>query len=77
MPKESSTLYGLSYYNIIIRPLIKIILNTTQKDNDDYINFLKEASKKTILVLTTFKQNQNEKILNLIDNVLKFHYLHL
>ena len=71
MPKESSALYGLSYYNIIIRPLIKIILNTTQKDNDDYINFLKEASKKAFLVWTTFEQNHNEKILNLIDNVLK------
>ena len=71
MPKESSALYGLSYYNIIIRPLIKIILNTTQKDNDDYINFLKEASKKAFLVWTTFEQKHNEKILNLIDNVLK------
>ena len=55
----------------MIRPLIKIILNTTQKDNDDYINFLKEASKKAFLVWTTFEQNHNEKILNLIDNVLK------
>ena len=40
MPKESSALYGLSFYNIIIRPLIKIILSTTENDTDEYKTFL-------------------------------------
>ena len=71
MPKESSALYGLSYYNIIIRPLIKIIITTTSTFDEDYKHFIFEAAKKTFTLWTNFEKYHNEKILNLIDNVIK------
>ena len=71
MPKESSALYGLSYYNIIIRSLIKIILTAVSKNNEEYINFLYEATKKAFTLWTNFEKYHNEKILNLIDKVIK------
>ena len=71
MPKESPALYGLSYYNIIIRPLIKIILTAVSKNNEEYIKFLYEATKKAFTLWTNFEKYHNEKILNLIDKVIK------
>ena len=71
MPKESAALYGLSFYNIIIRPLIKIILNTTENDNNEYKSFLCEAAKKAFILWTTFEKHHGERTLNLIENVIK------
>ena len=59
MPKESSALYWLSFCNIIIRPLIKIILSTTINDNEDYKTFLYEAAKKGFILC---EQHHGEKL---------------
>ena len=61
IPKESSALYGLSYYNIIIRPLIKIILAAVSKNNEEYIKFLYEATKKAFTLWTNFEKYHKKK----------------
>ena len=71
IPKKSSALYGLSFYNIIIRPLIKIIFSSTENNNEEYKTFLCEAAKKAFILWTTFEQHHGERTLNLIENVIK------
>ena len=50
LPKESGTLLGISYYNIIMKPLLKLITKQKEFNNtDNYIQFLYEASNKAII----------------------------
>ena len=50
LPKESGTLIGISYYSIIIKPLLKLITQQTQLNTiDEYKEFnlnMKQAKKQ-------------------------------
>ena len=72
LPKESGTLLGISYYNIIMKPLLKLI--TKQKEfnnNDDYIQFLYEASKKAIITWNKVEENNTDEIKKLMNDYLE------
>ena len=74
LPKEAGTLLNISFYNIVIKPILKItekiinsnqnILNTLHKD------FIKKAIKETFKVWIKVEKNNTTEILKLIDEVI-------
>jgi len=74
LPKESSTLMGLSFYNIIIRPMLKItdkIINQyTNESNSLHKNFIIKAIKKTFQTWLKVEKNNTTEVLNLINDFL-------
>ena len=53
-PKESAGLLGGSYYSIILRPLIKMMGQERESNNQEVYMFIAEASKK--LCFTGYQQ---------------------
>ena len=52
MPREAASLIGLSYYSIIIKPLLKIHKKYQETNNKDMEQFMEEACKKDFTIWT-------------------------
>ena len=50
MPREAASLIGLSYYSIIIKPLLKIHKKYQETNNKDMEQFMEEACKKAFTI---------------------------
>ena len=72
LPRESGTLLGLSFYNIIIKPIIKMTKRTVEENDSDekIITFYKETIKQTFLVWLKVEPNNTKETLKLIDEFL-------
>ena len=68
MPKESASSFRLGYYDVIIRPVLKLI-----KRNKEYVNnpeedeMLKDAAKKLFEFWLLAEPNQTDKIKEKIE----------
>ena len=77
-PKESAGLLGCSYYSIILRPLIKMMDQESESDNQDVYMFIAEASKKAMLYWISTEINHNQEIISAVEKfVNKNIYLNL
>ena len=47
-PKESSSIIGLSYYNIIIKPLLKLYEKDEKISSPKHLEFFKESMQNSI-----------------------------
>ena len=62
-PKESGTILGISYFSIIVRPLLQIITKQKQNNiNDGYTDFLYETSKKAFIIWNKVEENNTDEI---------------
>ena len=69
MPREASTLFGCSYYNIIIKSLYKIINKYQQNNQLELVTTIQESIKPTLItwlkaepnLTTEIKQLRSEK----------------
>ena len=80
MPREAATLIGLSYYSIIIKPLLKIYNHYKKHNNQEMMDFLTESCKKafTLWITGAAEPNNTYLIKILINDLLnqnKFHKL--
>ena len=68
LPKESGTLMGLSFYNIIIKPMLKItdkIINQYTNENQSYQkDFIIKAIKKTFHTWLKVEKNNTNEVLD-------------
>ena len=72
MPKESGTLMGISYYSIIIKPLLKLLTDQyNNNSNDEYKEFLYEASKKAMHAWIKVEENNTPEIKELINEYIE------
>jgi len=68
-PKESASLFKMGFYDIMIRPLVKVIERNLAVINDlQQTEFLKEVTKKALLVWLSIETNQFEKVKELVRN---------
>ena len=72
LSRESGTLLGLSFYNIIIKPIIKMTKRSVEENDSDekIITFYKETIKQTFLVWLKVEPNNTKETLILIDEFL-------
>ena len=70
-PKESSTLLGCSYYSIIIKPILKLIVQASENNDKEQLDFLIEAAQKAFLHWTEVEQNHDQPVINQIKNFLQ------
>ena len=71
-PKESGTILGISYFSIILRPLLKIITKQKQNNiNDGYTDFLYESSKKAFIIWNKVEENNTDEIKKLIRDYIE------
>jgi hypothetical protein len=71
-PKESGTILGISYFSIIVRPLLKIITKQKQNNiNDGYTDFLYESSKKAFIIWNKVEENNTDGIKKLIPDYIE------
>ena len=72
LPKESGTILGISYFSIIVRPLLKIITKQKQNNiNDGYTDFLYESSKKAFIIWNKVEENNTDEIKKLIRDYIE------
>ena len=77
-PKESSSIIGLSYYNIIIKPLLKLYEKEEKISSPKHLEFFKEACKTAFKLWLIKESNNTETVKDLIYDFLsndKFHKL--
>ena len=78
MPREAATLIGISYYSMIIKPLLKIYKHYEKYRNKEMTDFLKKSCKKAFMLWITeaTEPNNTHPIKILINDLLthdKFH----
>ena len=63
LPLETAMTKGIGFYNIMIRPLIKLVERyEIHRNNNDEVNFLKTAVTKSInFWLQTEKKHQDKE----------------
>ena len=77
-PKESSTILGLSFYSIIIKPLFKIYEKEKKISIPEHLAYFEEVCKKAFRLWLEKEPNDTEPIKELIEDFLsnnKFHTL--
>ena len=63
LPKESASLFRMGFYDIMIRPLLKVLERNHSVVSDvDQTNFLKDIAKKAFLVWISIETNQSDTI---------------
>lgn len=76
LPRESGTLLGLSFYNIVVKPMIKMtkksIEDSMGNTNERITKFYKEAVKQTFKVWLKVELNNTQNIFKLIDEFFKW-----
>ena len=72
LPRESAALFGIGYYDVIIKPLLKLIKRDLEvnQDNDQHL-FLVEASISAFTSWLTFEPNLTQKVKSKIAEVLE------
>ena len=60
--RESGTLLEISYYSIILTPILKLITKQKKNINDEYTEFLYESSKKVFVILNKVEKNNTDEI---------------
>ena len=77
-PKESAAIIGLSYYNIIIKPLLKLYEKEEKISSPKHLEFFREACKTAFKLWLSKESNNTEPVKDLIYDFLsnnKFHKL--
>ena len=77
IPRETCTLLGLSFYSIIIKPILKLLNKEHIKADNDMINFYIEAMKNIFKTWLKVEPNNTEKIKHYIDEPLTNNTLNL
>ena len=76
LPRETGSILGISFYSIIIKPILKLLL-TPQISNDEMMSlFFKESLKKIFRILLNVEPNNTIKIKQFIDDLLTKDNLH-
>ena len=70
IPRETCTLLGLSFYSIIIKPILKLLNKEHIKADEDMINFYIEAMKNIFKTWLKVEPNNTEKIKQYINELL-------
>ena len=70
IPRETCTILGLSFYSIIIKPILKLLNKEHIKADNDMINFYIEAMKNIFKTWLKVEPNNTEKIKQYIDELL-------
>ena len=70
IPRETCTILGLSFYSIIIKPILKLLNKEHIKADEDMINFYIEAMKNIFKTWLKVEPNNTEKIKQYIDELL-------
>ena len=70
-PRESATLLGCSYYSIIIKPLLKIMEQAKENDDEELLEYLIEATGKTFLYWVHAEPNHNPQIISQIKTFIE------
>jgi hypothetical protein len=66
LPKEAAAVMKLSFYDIILRPMLKIIKDAQENGSIDMSNYLKNASISAFKLWSTFEENLHPDIKNKI-----------
>ena len=76
LPREKGSILGISFYSLIIKPILKLLL-TPQISNDEMMSlFFKESLKKIFRILLNVEPNNTIKIKQFIDDLLTKDNLH-
>ena len=69
-PKESASLFKMGFYDIMVRPLIKVIDRYFNfvKDNEQ-ANFLKTIATKAFITWISIENNQSEGVKSMVSNL--------
>ena len=71
-PKESAALFKISFFDIIIKPMMKIVEKLEHNTDDlDYINFIKESIMECFKTWLTIEDHWSTKIKNMIADTLE------
>ena len=70
LPRETGTLLGISFYSIIIKPILKILDKEHIKKDMDKYNFFKDAPKSTFKTWISVEPNNTPNIKIYIDDLL-------
>ena len=70
LPREAAALMGISFFNIIVKPVLKllenIILRANNENNDFHISFMKQASKNIFKIWITVEPNHTPRMKEMI-----------
>ena len=77
LPREASVLMGISFYNIIIKPIIKIYYKLLDRGNKSpQMNFLSKAIINTFKIWIKVEPNLTTKIKELIEDCINNNKIH-
>ena len=81
LPREAAVLMGISYYNIIVKPFLKLLKNITLRTNNNFqfnpqIEFMKKACKNIFKTWLVVEPNLTTKIKEMIDDFISKSILH-
>ena len=76
MPRESGSLIGISFYSIIIKPLLKLYKREQEINDEEMVEFMKEATKQAFKTWIKYEPNNTLKIKEFINDLLTSNTLH-
>ena len=76
MPRELSSLIGISFYCIIIKPLLKLYKREQEINDEEMVEFMKEATKQAFKTWIKYEPNNTLKIKEFINDLLTSNTLH-
>ena len=76
MPREAGSLIGISFYSIIIKPILKLYEKELKIDDEEMKNFMIQACKNAFKIWIKMEQNNTEKIKELINDLISNNKLH-
>ena len=81
LPREAAVLMEISYYNIIVKPTLKLLNNISLRTNDNFqvntqIVFIKKAIKNIFKTWLQAEPNLTTKMKEMIDDFISKNILH-
>ena len=76
MPRESGSLIGISFYSIIIKPLLKLYKKEYELNDEEMIEFMKESIKQAFKTWIKYEPNNTLQIKEYINDLLSSNKLH-
>ena len=62
MPRESGSLIGISFYSIVIKPLLKLYKKEYELNDEEMIEFMKESIKQAFKTWIKYEPNNTLQI---------------
>ena len=76
IPRGTGYILGISYYSIVIKPILKLLITLCISNDEMMSLFFKESLKKIFRIWLNVEPNNSIKIKQFIDDLLTKNNLH-